>query len=232
MSARGYRFTVLMVISLAALSGAGFAWHANRTQPETSGVDTGAADSLLQEWQKTPPVPVSPSAEPKSIIVKPAVYVYGKGLAILSIPAINLAKASIAEMGEGDNEELPVLKRNVGHYKGTALPGQVGNFATAAHRCCRVKSSYYKHIDKLTEGDEITVTTRDHVYTYRVVILPECSTTAVYTVKKDQGNVLFPSPCTQHGPTRKLMTLTTCTPDGYAETNYRLIVHAELTEVS
>src|SRR5690606_30648081 len=52
----------------------------------------------------------------------------------------------------------------VGHYPGTQLPGQPGNFAIAAHRT--TWGAPFKDISELRLGDRIYVQTGDGWYTY------------------------------------------------------------------
>lgn len=111
---------------------------------------------------------------------------------------------------------LSELQRGPGHYPGTALPGDKGNFAVAGHRT--TYGAPFFNLDQLRKGDEVLVTARSGKrFTYRVkrqqVVLP--SDTWVIT----------PDPL-QRGPKTKTLTLTTCNPRfSNAE---RLIVFAEL----
>ncbi|MBF1665289.1 MAG: class E sortase, partial [Rothia sp.] len=105
----------------------------------------------------------------------------------------------------------------LGHYEGSAMPGQVGNFSLAGHRQTRGK--VLNDIDLLTEGDHIYVRTKDGYYTYTVY--------SHEIVQPDQVEVIEPVPG-QPGvaPTERLLTLTTCHPR-YGDTE-RYIVHARL----
>lgn len=107
------------------------------------------------------------------------------------------------------------IKFGPGHYPGSALPGQIGNFSVAGHR---IPKTFWR-IDELTKGDVIGVETRDSWYVYRVY--------GDETVRPSAVEVVAPVPG-QPGvkPTKALLTLTTCTPKGsHAK---RLIIHAEL----
>nr|WP_216593676.1 sortase [Arsenicicoccus sp. oral taxon 190] len=50
--------------------------------------------------------------------------------AVVRIPA--LGRGYAVPVVEGTTRD--VLRRGIGHYRGTAMPGQVGNFALAGHR--------------------------------------------------------------------------------------------------
>ncbi|BCY13841.1 class E sortase [Actinoplanes sp. L3-i22] len=107
------------------------------------------------------------------------------------------------------------IKFGPGHYPGTAMPGQIGNFSVAGHR---IPKTFWR-IDELGTGDVIGVETQDFWYVYRVY--------GDETVKPSAVEVVAPVP-DRPGvkPTKALLTLTTCTPKGsHAK---RLILHAEL----
>ncbi len=57
------------------------------------------------------------------------------------------------------------LEKGPGHYRGTALPGQVGNFAVAGHRVG--KGEPFLNLDQLRAGDAVIVETK-----YVLVRLP------------------------------------------------------------
>jgi sortase A len=111
---------------------------------------------------------------------------------------------------------LADLTRGPGHYPGTAMPGEDGNFAVAGHRTTYGAPFY--HLDQLTEGDEIIVTDRNRrSYTYRFV--------EQRIVNPGDSSVLGSDPL---GNGRPLLTLTTCHPRFSAR--QRMIVFAELVE--
>ena len=64
--------------------------------------------------------------------------------------------------GVGDDD----LARGPGHFPGTALPGEVGNFAVAGHRATHGEP--FAHLDKLEEGDPVVVETVDGWLVYDV----------------------------------------------------------------
>jgi sortase A len=110
------------------------------------------------------------------------------------------------------------LSQGVGWYPTTQLPGEVGNFAVAAHR--RTWGDMFRYLNEATTGDTIIVQDGNTTYTYRVLEDP------VY-VDPSAGDVLDRIPG-HSGLTRpgRYITLTTCDPvyDAYR----RLIVFGEL----
>lgn len=106
------------------------------------------------------------------------------------------------------------LQRGPGHYPGTALPGEKGNFAVAGHRT--TYGAPFFNLDQLRKGDEVLVTARDGKrYTYRVH--------SQEIVSPSDTWVVGPDPL-ERG--RNTLTLTTCNPR--FSNAQRLIVFAEL----
>ena len=106
------------------------------------------------------------------------------------------------------------LRAGPGHYPGTALPGQPGNFAVAGHRT--TYGAPFFNLDQAQPGDEVHVTDRSGVrWVYEVV--------ESKVVAPDDISVLAPEPL---GPGTPVLTLTTCNPR--FSNRERLIVVAAL----
>ena len=58
------------------------------------------------------------------------------------------------------------LENGPGHFPETPMPGQLGNSAIAGHRT--TWGEPFRHLDELEVGDEIVVTMRYGIFTYRV----------------------------------------------------------------
>lgn len=91
----------------------------------------------------------------------------------------------------------------IGHYKSTENPGQLGNFALAGHN--NTQGTVFDRVPELKVGDEIIIETANAVYTYTF--------RSSEIVSPDKNNVLLPVPW-QNGkaPTEAILTLTTCWP--------------------
>ncbi|WP_341360936.1 class E sortase [Georgenia sp. M64] len=90
-----------------------------------------------------------------------------------------------------------------GHYPDTALPGEIGNFALAAHR--QTYGAAFRYVDTLEVGDPLIVETADAWLVYRV--------REDYIVEPDKVEVLAPTPNQPDVPaTERLITFTTCHP--------------------
>ncbi|SNT61743.1 sortase A [Streptosporangium subroseum] len=109
------------------------------------------------------------------------------------------------------------LRMGPGHYPGTAMPGEVGNFVLSGHRT--TYAAPFNRIDELRRGDDIVVEAREARYTYRV--------TRTRIVEPTEVDVIAPVP-DQPGrePSKALITLSTCHPEYSAA--QRLIVFGEL----
>ena len=138
----------------------------------------------------------------------------GDGFAFLHIPRLgpDWVKAVI----EGVDEET--LTTGPGHFPGTAMPGQVGNFAMAGHRVGG--GAYFRELDELQSGDAVVVETADTWFVYRV--------TDSSIVTPETVDVVYPVPggTLDDVPDQAVLTMTTCNPEfSNAE---RLVVHATL----
>jgi sortase A len=102
-----------------------------------------------------------------------------------------------------------------GHYPGTALPGQIGNFAVAGHRIPAV----FWNLQEIHPGDQLVVETRDDWYVYQVTVSELVTPHSVEVVAPDPDHEGVT-------PTKAMMTLTTCNPkwDNYQ----RMAIHAQL----
>ena len=138
----------------------------------------------------------------------------GAGIAIVYIPRLGSDYSWAVVEGTSDAD----IAKGPGHYTGTALPGQVGNFAIAGHRVG--KGEPFLNLDQLRPGDPVIVQTDTRWFVYVV--------TGTEIVLPDDGAVIAPVP-DEPGttPTRRVMTMTTCHPKFTAAK--RLAVHAELS---
>ena len=96
-----------------------------------------------------------------------------------------------------------VLKTNIGHYPGTQMPGEVGNFALAGHRT--TYGAPFNRIADLQVGDEIIIQTADGWYTYVFRSLEYVLPTGVGVLDEVPQNAAL-------APTERVMTMTSCNP--------------------
>jgi sortase A len=141
-----------------------------------------------------------PAAPSRSAL--PAAPSEGAVVGRLEIPRLKLAVIVIEGDKPGD------LRRAAGHIPGTALPGEPGNVAIAAHR-----DTFFRPLRLIRRNDSVFLDTRTGTYRYRVVstdVVPPADT-----------GVLAPA-------ARDTLTLVTCYPFHYiGSAPKRFIVRAE-----
>ena len=128
----------------------------------------------------------------------------GKGIGILNIPKINL------EIGIIEGVSYEDIKYVVGHFPGSPMPGEKGNFSIAGHRISYFGQAF-KDIDKLEKGDKVKVTYNGKEYTYEI--------TDMYEVTPNETEALNPTK-------DATITIVTCTTDA----KNRVIVKGKLVE--
>ena len=118
-----------------------------------------------------------------------------------------------------EGTERPVLALGIGHYVGTAGPGQVGNFAIAGHRTTYGRP--FHDIARLRDGDRVVIETVGTVHVYEV-------TSREVVLPTDVG-VIAPVPGEPGAAaTESLLTMTSCHPK-YSATQ-RFVVHGRLVD--
>ena len=144
----------------------------------------------------------NPSVTSEAVVRKPSSIegIIGR----IKIPAIS----SDLLLLEGSSTKQ--LNWGAGHVIGTAMPGEAGNCAIAAHRNYTF-GSYFSRLDEVGIGNEIFVTYKGSAYKYRV--------NEVFTITPDEVWVLG----TDGTP---IITLITCHPKG--SNSHRLIVRGAL----
>lgn len=183
-------------------------WEANTMQSE-------ALTEATQEWQEAPPKIGAPRTDPPP--ESPHVTEMGATIGVIRIPAFGKDWEYLILQGA---DKAVIDKGYFGHYSDTAYPGEVGNFAMAAHRNTYGAPMHY--VDRLKAGDSIIVETDQAYLVYKMYQDP-------YVVKPTQGDVIWPVPSDQEAsanPTRRLLTITTCHPYIGIQIE-RMITHAE-----
>jgi sortase A len=152
-----------------------------------------------------------------ALLTSPGRLLAGEPFALLRIPRFGSAWEFAVVQGTG----LAQLALAPGHVPGTALPGQVGNFAVAGHRV--TAGNPFWSLPALRPGDRIYVETVAATYEYRVTGRPD-------QVDPYDTAVLAPVPDHPGEPPRqRLITLITCNPP-WTGTN-RVIVTGDLVAV-
>jgi sortase A len=182
-----------------------------------------AADALTSEWEQDyeeafggateAPMPTTVRPSKKEPVVASAP---GTGAAFATLLVPRFGSDYARAIGEGvGNSVLNSTRLGIGHYSGTQMPGEVGNFAVAAHR--KAYGGAFEHLNELRVGDSIFVETADGWYEYQYRSTEYVPPTGI--------DVLAPVPQnTGVEPGDRILTLTTCNP--LFSTAERLIAYA------
>ncbi|POX54961.1 class E sortase [Streptomyces sp. Ru72] len=181
------------------------------TGVKADGAMNDQIDRLQKQWAKEA---VRTSAAPTGAASPggPGPYAAGRPFAVMSVPRFGFT------WNKPVLEDTAVDKKGLGHYRGAARLGQVGNFAVAGHR--RTYGDPFKDFPRLRPGDAVVLTDGTTWFTYRIDKGP-------YKTVPSDVEVIDPVPRTS-GYTRpgRYLTLTTCDPEwGHS---HRLIVWAHL----
>jgi sortase A len=176
--------------------------------PRAPAREQALQQQLRTQWQTPVPQPKAAGA--------PAVKVEtGKPFALLRIPALGRDW----QFAVVEGATLAQLSTGPGHVTGTQLPGQLGNFAVAAHDI--TAGNPFLHLKSLRAGDAIYVTTKYATYKYLV--------TGEHVVRYTEVSVLAPVPGSPGATaTSAHITLITCTPVTLLFTPWRVIVTGAL----
>jgi sortase A len=186
-------------------------WTSQRAQRQVT-------SDLQREWAN--PGPALRKLQPRYVPK-------GKASALVRIP--KFGKQYVVPVLEGTSED--VLARGYGHFGHTAQPGQVGNYALAAHRVTHGEP--LRRMPELRPGDRVIIETVADTYTYRLdtnpnsLIVPFTGVWVLDTVPKnpDQGGT---QPAQRPG--QRLITLTTCSE--LFHTDNRMIAFGHLVKVT
>lgn len=131
----------------------------------------------------------------------------GQVFATLKIPDLGIERPIVH--GDGEDE----LKKGVGHYAGSTLPGENGNFVIAGHR-----DTVFKKLEGIKVNDQILIETSWGTYEYKVK--------DIKIVKPTDSSVMDPTDYEK-------LTMYTCYPFSYiGHAPERFVVEGEFVGVS
>ena len=177
------------------------------------------AGAALAEKLNSGPVKVRPATPDTVVDYGAPVVASAPGNAtqfgVIYIPRFGVDYARPVSQGVGTRDVLD--KSGIGHYPRTQMPGEIGNFAVAAHRTTH--GAPFSDIASLQVGDKIYIQTGEGYYTYAFRGLEYVRPTGV--------GVLDPVPQFDDvPPTDRVMTMTSCNPKFSADE--RIIAYASL----
>lgn len=168
-------------------------------QQEAAGI---VQEELQDRWERgdvSPDRPTADVGEPVISTAPPAGEVFGA----LIVPRFGADYVRAIATGVDVETVLNSRRIGIGHYSETQMPGEIGNFAIAAHR--NTWGGAFSKVDELRLGDRIYVETVDGWYEYSFRGLEYVWPTGV--------DVLAPVPSAPDvAPTDRILTMTTCNP--------------------
>lgn len=192
---------------------------------------TQAATELQQQWAEQsrdergeagepaePPPPVYGGQSPDSAPVRAEPGGVNEAFATLIVPRFGTDYARTIAQGIDVRDVLNSRRTGVGHYPGTQMPGELGNFAIAAHR--NANGAPFGRLVDLRVGDHVYVETADgwYEYTFR----------GLEYVLPNQVDVIAPVPREAGAdPAERILTMTTCNP--LFSTDERAIAYSVMT---
>lgn len=130
----------------------------------------------------------------------------GSASALIRIP--KFGDDYVVPVLEGMTDE--VLSSGYGHFRDTADPGEVGNYALAAHRVTHGEP--LRRMPELRPGDEVIVETAEATFTYEIdtdpneLVIPFTGVWVLDDVPRNPDGGVQPA----QQPGQRLITLTTC----------------------
>lgn len=189
-----------LLITLGVLLGLFIVWQLWWTDVEAHRYQA----TVLDQWHREPNyVEAPPQVAEKRTDDPPVPAGVPEGQVMASLHIPRLGPDYNVSIAHGVGMDTVLNRGYIGHYPETQLPGEIGNFATAAHR--QSYGAPYRRIEEIRHGDELIVETADAYLVYVV--------TADEIVHPSQVEVLAPVP-NRPGevPEDRYMTLTTCHP--------------------
>lgn len=173
---------------------------------------------LIGEKSSTPPIANTAAARPRSVTPElPARPAEGAVLGRVEIERLNIS----AMVREG--VDAKTLSISVGHVPSTALPGQVGNFAIAAHR-----DTLFRALKDIKTGDVVSFESPTGTYNYEVASTKIVKPSDISVLQPDGGSST-PGSSDPNEAEQKLLTMITCYPFYYVgSAPKRFIVQAKL----
>lgn len=191
---------IMIIVGLSIIGGALYVrYSANRKQKAMIEAFEKSLEDVEKETGDGQDASKSPNNKPNTQNVQGAI-------GIMIIPKIDLTVAI------GKDVQVDTLKYAVGHFEGTAMPGEKGNFCVAGHRSYTY-NEYFNRLDELQVGDDIIVKTKKGEFRYKV----------------DEKKVVVPEEVSVLDKTKDpTITLVTCTPIRVA--THRLIIKGKLVK--
>ncbi len=197
---RGVGFWVGLVLLLAGLGLLGYVgWEFYGTNIVAHQKQQQAVQELQRTWHQEAQAGVTGNGA--------GIKLAGGADALIRIP--RFGKSYVMPVFEGVSQD--VLAKGFGHFRHTARPGGVGNYALAGHRVTHGQP--LRNMPELRPGDKVVVETRNRVYTYVLDTDPNklvVSFTNTWVLQPDPHNPVPGGVQPKQKKGQHLITLTTC----------------------
>lgn len=191
-------------------------WQVWWVTREATSASAAVVTELGREFATAPlgPPRTAPGEQPRASTLRSEAVALGEPFGLITVPRFGNGPQPVLQ-----GTDAAQLAGGVGHDRDSAMPGQIGNFATAGHR--DTYSHPYNRIDWLRGGDLAVVEVQGGWAIYEVAgtRIVEPSQIEVYSPTPDRPGV---------EPTEAWMTLVACEPHWTAQK--RWVVHARLQE--
>lgn len=198
---------VLITVGLLVLLFLGWQvwWNSAILSNAQENAASAQAKTWLEQARATPDATRAPVADGSKygtpVVMKP-VGDY-QPFAVIYAPRLGAEWRRVIRETVSVPEVLNSETSGIGHYTGTQMPGQIGNFAIAGH--VNGYGNAFIDMHRLRLGDAIYIQTKDGWYTYRFRDFEYVQPSAV--------EVLLPVPREPNvTPTDRILTMTTCNP--------------------
>lgn len=198
--------------TFAFVLGAGFSiWALVMAQAQTPEQDVAISEPSASASASASTVeastPLDPTPTPEPVVLYSVQPALNAKIGTITLPSLKLSWSIF----EGTTETQ--LRKGVGHYVGSVLPGIRDNSVLSGHR-----TTVFNRLGELHEGDSILVKTSAGTFTYAV--------RSFRIVDRDDKTVIVPRQTA-------VLTLTTCYPfDNIGRTTDAFIVTADLVNSS
>ncbi|WP_240611295.1 class E sortase [Actinobaculum sp. 313] len=201
-----------LLITVGIVVGLFVVWQLWWTDVVAKQEQAAAIEEIQDDWGEAPVKIGTPRYDDPPAVPHPTDE--GALIGLMRIPRFGVDNVDTIREGVGLKTVLDTGA--FGHYPDTAYPGEIGNFATAAHR--QTYGAPMRDVDQLQVDDAIIVETEDAYLIYKV--------TDSYIVEPSQGEVVAPVPGDLEAEaTERHLTITTCHPPFVSDK--RWVIHAK-----
>jgi len=201
-----------LLITAGIVVGLFVVWQLWWTDVVAKQEQAAAIEEIQEDWGEAPVKIGTPRYDDPPAVPHPTEE--GALIGLMHIPRFGVDYVDTIREGVGLKTVLDTGA--FGHYPDTAYPGEIGNFATAAHR--QTYGAPMRDVDQLQVDDAIIVETEDAYLIYKV--------SDSYIVEPSQGEVVAPVPGDLEAEaTERYLTITTCHPPFVSDK--RWVIHAK-----